>query len=253
MADREELIDRGVAQVRRGRKQKVVAAEIGVHASTLSRRRRGHTSSRKAAIPQQKLSPAQENFLVEWSVHEERAGRAPRVQDLRRVAHMLLKECGDARPLGKKWHHGYIQRNPGIRLKNSTAVDTDRACATAENTIQQWWLEYAELIKFLDIRPSELCNMDEHGMQEGESEAGKVLGTSLTSRATVMQSSATEWVSIIECVDLSGRRYKPAIIFKGENLQGQWFPPTWFEKRDLPGWKYTATATGWSNNEVGLT
>jgi transposase-like protein len=252
MADREQLIDNAVAQVRRGRIQKVVAKQFGVCPSTLSRRRRGHTSHKKAAVGQQRLSPVQENFLVEWSLHEESAGRAPRVQDLRRVAAMLLRECGDSQPLGKRWHHGYVQRNPGIRLKGSTAIDTDRAWATSEGTMRQWWKEYEELVEFLGVRPSEICNMDEHGMQEGDSSSGKVLGTSLTSRATVMQSSATEWVSIIECVDLAGRRYKPAVVFKGENVQGQWFPPTWFEQRDLPGWKYTATATGWSNNEVGL-
>jgi len=60
--------------------------------------------------------------------------------------------------------------------------------------------------------------MDEHGMQEGETEAGTVIGDSLTPKALVTSSKGTTWVSIIEAATAEGIKLTPVVIFTGASL-----------------------------------
>jgi 4-hydroxybenzoate polyprenyltransferase len=103
-----------------------------------------------------------------------------------------------------------------------------------------------------DIKPENITNMDEHGMQELDSKGGKVKGTSLTSSAYVTSSDGTTWVSVIEAGTAEGRRLSPVVIFTGASLQGQWFPPGFRLEAEFPDWRYDFSSTGWSNAEIAL-
>ncbi|KAK0714450.1 hypothetical protein B0T21DRAFT_375905 [Apiosordaria backusii] len=54
-----------------------------------------------------------------------------------------------------------------------------------------------------------MANMDEHGMQELEARAGKVIGDALTKKALVKSSDATTWVSVIECMSRTNHIARP--------------------------------------------
>lgn len=86
--------------------------------------------------------------------------------------------------------------------------------------------------------------MDEHGITEGATKAGKVVGTELTRRSMVSENDCREWVSIIEAVNARERRLKPCVVFTGNNLQGQWFPEA------FPDWPYDCTQTGFANGQI---
>lgn len=67
-------------------------------------------------------------------------------------------------------------------------------------------------------------NIDEHGLQEGDSRPGKVLGDALTNKALVSKSDNRTWVMILESGNAQGKRLQPTVVFTGTNLQEQWFP-----------------------------
>jgi 4-hydroxybenzoate polyprenyltransferase len=89
-----------------------------------------------------------------------------------------------------------------------------------------------------------MYNVDETGVQIGETNGGIVAGTAMTSSSERIKSDNTTWSSIIESVSADGRRLTPCVVFTGENLQGQWFPAV------FPDWKYTCSPTGWSNSDI---
>ncbi|KAM5357059.1 hypothetical protein ACJZ2D_016657 [Fusarium nematophilum] len=93
-------------------------------------------------------------------------------------------------------------------------------------------------IKKKGVGWTRIHNIDEHGVAEGETKAGKVVGTSLTSLSTVSESDSRTWVSIIEAIAANGDALTPVVIFTGLNLQGQWFPDL------FPDWKYDCTESG---------
>lgn len=88
--------------------------------------------------------------------------------------------------------------------------------------------------------------MDETGVTEAESKAGKVIGSSLTKQATRTIGSPGAWATIIECVSAVGRRVSPLVIFTGTNLQGQWFPD------NFPDGAYDWSVSSWSNAEIAM-
>ena len=102
------------------------------------------------------------------------------------------------------------------------------------------------------IRPYNIINMDEYGMQELETRAGTVIGSSLSKRALVTSSDATIWVLIIEAGTATGKRLNPVVVFTGASLQGQWFPPGEELQREFHGWKFGYSLTGWSNSQIAV-
>jgi 4-hydroxybenzoate polyprenyltransferase len=65
-----------------------------------------------------------------------------------------------------------------------------------------------------------IYNVDETGVQIGETNGGIVAGTAMTSSSERIKSDNTTWSSIIESVSADGRRLTPYVVFTGENLQG---------------------------------
>ncbi|UPL00235.1 hypothetical protein LCI18_011169 [Fusarium solani-melongenae] len=63
-------------------------------------------------------------------------------------------------------------------------------------------------------------------------------------------SRSTDAIRVNETTEESLQRFfrlldtTPAVIFTGQNLQGQWSDPPW------PDWKYDYTSTGWSNSLI---
>jgi len=67
------------------------------------------------------------------------------------------------------------------------------------------------------------------------------------SNAYEAQPGRQEWVTVIECVSVTGEKIPPYIIFKGQNIMTNWLP-----KERPKGWKFAANAKGWTNNFHGV-
>lgn len=77
-----------------------------------------------------------------------------------------------------------------------------------------------------------------------------VIGESQSLTSLLKGSQSRSWITFIECISASGRILEPGIIFKGVDLQSQWF-----EEEVLsiaPEWNVITTKNGWTNNAVGL-
>src|ERR1700694_4126931 len=71
---------------------------------------------------------------------------------------------------------------------------------------------------------------------------GLMIGSSDRKKKAFLKSSQTlSWTSFIEAVTADGRKLKPGIIFKGKNLQTQWFLKE-FEK--FADWYYITSDNG---------
>jgi hypothetical protein len=57
------------------------------------------------------------------------------------------------------------------------------------------------------------------------------------------------WTSFIEAITATGRALKPGIIFKGKELQKQWFLN---EFELIADWHYITSPNGWTDNHIAL-
>jgi len=57
------------------------------------------------------------------------------------------------------------------------------------------------------------------------------------------------WTSFLEFSSATGKLYKPGIIFKGKDLQAQWFIDEFKQTAD---WYYICTEKGWTDTDTAM-
>jgi hypothetical protein len=77
-----------------------------------------------------------------------------------------------------------------------------------------------------------------------------VIGSSDPRRKAFLKGSQSRtWTTFIEAVTADGRLLKPGIIFKGKELQQQWFID---ELRGIADWYYITSDNGWTDNHIAV-
>jgi hypothetical protein len=77
-----------------------------------------------------------------------------------------------------------------------------------------------------------------------------VVGTSETNKAMLKSDQSRWWSTIIEAITATGEALFPGVIFKGKDLQTQWFIEEF--RRQVPNWHFITSPNGWTNNEIGV-
>ncbi|KAI0999060.1 hypothetical protein K3495_g9138 [Podosphaera aphanis] len=91
--------------------------------------------------------------------------------------------------------------------------------------------------------------MNETGILEGRGSNGLVLGSSECHSILKKQPRSRAWTSINECISATGKALPPLEIYKGINVQQQWFP---LHMTSYDFWKFTATENGWITNTTAV-
>ncbi|KAK7182772.1 hypothetical protein PSPO01_11111 [Paraphaeosphaeria sporulosa] len=107
--------------------QRAAAKAYGIPLSTLHGRLRGATTSALSHQHQQRLTPLQEDFLVEWILEEDARACPPSHARTREMATRILRMNGDTQPLGRLWVSHFIKRQPRIASIIGKKLDAQRA------------------------------------------------------------------------------------------------------------------------------
>jgi 4-hydroxybenzoate polyprenyltransferase len=215
MTDRELRIAEALQKIDNGCSIVAAARDFKILRSTLQGRLKGSQPRRNLAILSQKLSPVQEETLINWILDIEAAGRAPSQRDIYDFASLVLAEGGNELQLGHNWVSQFLHRHPNIKMKPSRGLEALRSNSTRPERLEDWILLVKWLMDRLGVGPDCLYNMDETGMAEGQTRRGKVAGTHLLRYGAVTNSDPTPWVSAIEAGSASGRFIRLVIISPG--------------------------------------
>jgi len=75
-----------------------------------------------------------------------------------------------------------------------------------------------------------------------------VVGSSDPKKKALLKSPQTRtWTSFIEAVTANGHALTPGIIFKGKDLQKQWFLD---EFRKIANWYFITSPNGWTDDHI---
>jgi hypothetical protein len=227
--------------------QRAAAKAYGIPRSTLSTRLNGVTNRRISHQHRQRLTPLQEDFLVDWILEEDARGYPPPHARAREMANRILRMNGDAQPVGKLWVSHFIKRQPRVASVIGRKIDAQRVEASTSDQLRAFLEHYEQTRERLGIQAENTYNMDETGIALGVCTNTRVLARASKKKADVKSPENREWVSIIECVSAIGRKLRCAVIFKGQSLQTTWFPA-----KSVPSWLYTTSENGWTSNAIGL-
>ena len=161
------------------------------------------------------------------------------------MAEELLRNKGDSKPIGINWPQKFLRRNPSIKTVYTPPLDKERAMAEDPRIIAHWFDLFVQLKKQYNIEDCDTYNMDEKGFLQGIIPKLKVMIGRHEKKAYMTQPGNREWVSLIECVSMDGRRLTPFIIFKAKQLQKAW-------NDVLEEGEITVSDNGWTDNTIGL-
>ncbi|KAK2666831.1 hypothetical protein RAB80_017252 [Fusarium oxysporum f. sp. vasinfectum] len=222
------------------------ARKHSIKLSTLRDRCAGAQDITTARQKDLSLTVVQEEDLVNYIIERERAFQPLTKQEIHDFAQALSAVNGDISYLGKNWVDRFISRHQTIEMKPSRVIDAARKRCVTKEMLREYYDGLNWVIESKNILRQHSYNVDETGVQIGETNGGTVAGTVMTSSSERIKSDNSTWSSILESISADGRRLTPTVVFTGENLQGQWFPSV------FPDWKYTTSPTGWSNADIFL-
>ena len=223
-----------------------LAQDEGTPTSTYWHRQHGRRTIRHKAISQQYLTPYEEEALVQYALRCGQLGYpvpaktlpslAAVIKSRRRSHNAGLSEDEKAKPPSQKWVQGFYKRHPEVTARKVKPIDWTRHEHTIYNKTVDWFALIEKVIR--DVRPENLYNMDETGVQLGVPHAIKVLLDSKDRKKVRGVGLNRDLVTAIECISADGRSLPPLIIWPAASHRSNWtVHPT-------PGWHYACTKTG---------
>jgi helix-turn-helix, Psq domain/Tc5 transposase DNA-binding domain len=102
MNQRESMLQSALADLESGKYTSIrqAAKAYNIPRSTLADRQHGKPPRSVAHEQQQRLTPAQEEFLTEWILEQDLQGYTPSHTRIREMAARILRMNGDVEPLG---------------------------------------------------------------------------------------------------------------------------------------------------------
>ncbi|RKK52379.1 hypothetical protein BFJ69_g17883 [Fusarium oxysporum] len=232
----------------RGLSQNEAAQKRGVPQSTLSGRLSGQASRNERIQAHQRIPKSQEETLIRWVRRQESLGYAPSHSQLRACVEAILKQQGDNKPLGKHWTTRFVKRHLELSIKLGKRQEAARFDGFTPKAVN-WYFDIREN-EYGWIKPENTVNVDEGGIMVGFGLDSLVIGSSDPKKKAMLKGvQSRTWTSFIEAVTATGRALKPGIIFKGKELQKQWFLN---EFELIADWHYITSPNGWTDNHIAL-
>ncbi|XP_044723711.1 DDE superfamily endonuclease domain-containing protein [Hirsutella rhossiliensis] len=150
--------------------------------------------------------------------------------------------------MGRNWVSKFINRHPDIKNKRGRRQEANRFNAFTPRAVH-WFFDIREK-EYGWIKPENTVNVDEGGIMSGFGLDSLVVGSADPKRKALLKGpQSRNWTSFIEAITADGRALTPGIIFKGKELQKQWFL-TEFGK--IADWHYITSPNGWTDNHIAI-
>ncbi|KAM4059017.1 DDE superfamily endonuclease [Hirsutella rhossiliensis] len=202
-----------------------------------------YRAAQKYDIPQQSISDRLKGQVALADQIQPR-------QLLIRSAHVeaLIKQLNNERTVGRNWVSKFINRHPDIKNKRGRRQEANRFNAFTPRAVH-WFFDIREK-EYGWIKPENTVNVDEGGIMSGFGLDSLVVGSADPKRKALLKGpQSRNWTSFIEAITADGRVLTPGIIFKGKELQKQWFL-TEFGK--IADWHYITSPNGWTDNHIAI-
>ncbi|OBS15188.1 hypothetical protein FPOA_13930 [Fusarium poae] len=220
----------------------------GVPRRTLIDRLHGRGAVKEQIHPHRRLSKRQEDRLAFWILRQESLGYAPSHSQIRACVMGLLRQQGEHPNLGRNWVIKFINRRADLKTKMGRRQEAKRFDSFTPKAVH-WYFDIRDG-QYGWIKPENTVNVDEGGIMTGFGLDSLVVGSADPKRKAFLKGPQTRnWTSFIEAVTADGRALVPGIIFKGKELQKQWFLE---EFRQIADWYYITSPNGWTDDHIGI-
>jgi hypothetical protein len=228
------------------------AAKIfGCDKETLRRRHQNkQRTNAEAHKDEMLLHPQQELELVHYIQGLSERGLAPTRNMIQNFASEVAKwEVSIA------WVERFLRRNcDQLSSKYTTGIDRDRFKADTEDSYCTYFDLLHTKMRQYDVDAKNVYNMDEKGFLIGKTSRSKRVFSKQPWQqkkvTAALQDGNRDWITIMACICADGSWIDPAVIFEAKGrLHDAWLRNVDPQKHQV---FFTTSASGWSNNDVGL-
>lgn len=197
---------------------RAAATDFSVSKSTLTARYNGRQTRQAAHEKEKKLPKAAEEVLVEWIKEK---GRRNIPLSPAAVAEHASSILGGTE-IGESWVRRFRASHPELAARWTTGLEKCRAQALNPATLADFQDTYEELVQQYSIKPKNLYNADEKGIQLGV--AGRILALVDRDQKNVqkVEDGNRDLVTMMECVAADGWAMPPCAIYPGVRRDLSW-------------------------------
>ena|SRR5450432_2549436 len=132
------------------------------------------------------------------------------------MAEELLRAKNDRKELGVHWQDHFLSRFPDLKTKYISGLDKNRFSAQDPIIISAWFDLFSHIKNEFNVHPSDIYNIDEKGFMVGMLQRTKVIISKYEMSKYMVEPGNKEWVSLIECVSMTGELLPLWVIFKAK-------------------------------------
>lgn len=158
MAQRERAIEAALRDLNEGKytSTRAAAKAYGLGKSTLQGRVNGTQSPVVAHQHQQRMSPEQEKYLIQWILEMDTYGYPPSVSRTREMASRILQENGDQSPVGKRFISRLTKRHSRVKSIIGRKPEATRANAATPEQQRAWLQPFQATRDMLQLTPEDI-------------------------------------------------------------------------------------------------
>lgn len=217
---------------------------------TLTRRVHGSQSHSVAYQHLQKLTPAEEEALLQKVLERADRGFHLTMSQCNHMAAHLLNSRGlqVPPPISSRWYTKFVNRHQDeLRGRFSRPYDYLRARAEDPDAIREWIRLVESTIMKHGITQGDIYNVDETGFTHGRISSQKVLDRRgrRTRPAQRIQPGCRDYTTVVECISGTGVVIPPLIILEGKSITESVLI------RPIPhDWMFIESNKGWTSFEI---
>lgn len=224
MEDREQTIVRALKALEDDPNVSIrgVAKSFGIPEATLRRRRAGGLDRRSSHLSCRRMSPTQEEILVDWIIDMDKKGFAPNYNTARDMATLVIQKSGDFEPLGQRWLSKFMSRNPNISPIITRPAAERQKYENNIKDINNFFNNFEQIKTKYNVQPYNIWNVVEHKIEigtfrkylDGSSKFGEP-----ENDMGPYRHPTNYWVSVVETINSDGSHMpRPELIFKKGDL-----------------------------------
>jgi hypothetical protein len=227
------------------------ARSHGIHPSTLSRRWRGRSTSKKIALSDRRfLNNEQERSLINYINELSERSAAPTPAMVTAFASQLA-----GRAPGHCWVSRFVRRHRSeLESAYLNNLDLDRHQADSAHSFQVYFDTVNQKIQQYQISEDNIYNMDEKGFLLGRlNKVRRIFSKDLKGSGKLLgavQDGSRDWLTVAATICADGTALAPLLIYQSDagTIQDSWLRDFDPEEQDC---FFSSSPSGWTSDEIG--
>ena len=203
-----------------------IAEKFGVNRVTLSNLEQGkHRPLSVFNSLKQKLTPAEENVLVEAIILASRQGIPYTHDNIREEGNAILQSHlgHQSRKVGKRWVDNFLRRHDNqLHTYWSAPLPSVRAKAGNQENISRYFALVKERIVEPEVSPECMWSMDETQINPDGTPTQRVVGESSLHRQHQQGLSNKQTITVLVTIGADGSSISPTTVFKAKKIVASW-------------------------------